>query len=254
MIKFFRKIRQNMIKENNVSKYLLYAIGEIVLVVIGILIALQINNYSERSKERQTEVTLLSNLSSEVDLDIKQIENNTIQSDTRLKRLDSLLQLLKTPNKIDKMSFLRSSYDFIFDNYFKANSGIFDEAVSSGKMSFIQNEPLRQAVFNYYRVVKGSYTDGTTRQITDEVITPLFVETLFLNQEGFSVIATDVEGISNLEYLNMTKLANNKDFWKMTLLKFGGNREQMIKWAVLKTSAEKLKMEIDQELDILKKK
>ena len=47
MIKFFRKIRQKMLSENKFSKYLIYSIGEIVLVVIGILIALQINNWNE---------------------------------------------------------------------------------------------------------------------------------------------------------------------------------------------------------------
>src|SRR6056297_2485873 len=47
MIKFFRKIRQKMLSENKFSKYLIYAIGEIILVVIGILIALQINNWNE---------------------------------------------------------------------------------------------------------------------------------------------------------------------------------------------------------------
>ncbi len=48
MIKFFRKIRQKMLIENKFSKYLIYAIGEIILVVIGILIALQINNLNEQ--------------------------------------------------------------------------------------------------------------------------------------------------------------------------------------------------------------
>jgi hypothetical protein len=47
MIKFFRKIRQKMLTENKFSKYLLYAIGEIALVVIGILIALSVNNSNE---------------------------------------------------------------------------------------------------------------------------------------------------------------------------------------------------------------
>ena len=47
MIKFFRKIRQRLLSENKFSKYLFYAIGEIVLVVIGILIALQVNNKNE---------------------------------------------------------------------------------------------------------------------------------------------------------------------------------------------------------------
>ncbi len=58
MIKFFRKIRQNMIKENKVSKYLLYAIGEIILVVIGILIALQVNTWNEYRKDRVSEKEL----------------------------------------------------------------------------------------------------------------------------------------------------------------------------------------------------
>lgn len=48
MIKFFRKIRQKLLSENNFNKYLVYAIGEIVLVVIGILIALQINNWNQK--------------------------------------------------------------------------------------------------------------------------------------------------------------------------------------------------------------
>ena len=50
MIKFFRKIRYDLIGENKTGKYLKYAIGEIVLVVIGILIALSINNWNENRK------------------------------------------------------------------------------------------------------------------------------------------------------------------------------------------------------------
>ena len=50
MIKFFRKIRQGLVSQNKFNKYLIYAIGEIILVVIGILIALQINNWNEERK------------------------------------------------------------------------------------------------------------------------------------------------------------------------------------------------------------
>ena len=59
MIKFFRKIRQKLLSENKFSKYLIYAIGEIVLVVIGILIALQINNWNEGRKEFNKSKALL---------------------------------------------------------------------------------------------------------------------------------------------------------------------------------------------------
>ena len=66
MIKFFRKIRQRLLTENKFSKYLLYAIGEIILVVIGILIALQINNANELKKQRNEEKVILSGILEDV--------------------------------------------------------------------------------------------------------------------------------------------------------------------------------------------
>ncbi|MBC3759798.1 hypothetical protein H7U19_15400 [Hyunsoonleella sp. SJ7] len=70
MIKFFRKIRQKLLSENKFSKYLLYAIGEIVLVVIGILIALQVNNWNQNrlqeKKLSQTLKVLASNIESDI--------------------------------------------------------------------------------------------------------------------------------------------------------------------------------------------
>ena len=62
MIKFFRKIRYDLMSENKTSKYFKYAIGEIVLVVIGILIALSINNWNENRKEIENQRKLFSNL------------------------------------------------------------------------------------------------------------------------------------------------------------------------------------------------
>ncbi|MCK0178015.1 DUF6090 family protein [Flavobacteriaceae bacterium S0862] len=62
MIKFFRKIGQNLLMENKTGKYFKYAIGEILLVVIGILIALQINNWNENQKDRIIEKEMLTEL------------------------------------------------------------------------------------------------------------------------------------------------------------------------------------------------
>jgi sensor domain CHASE-containing protein len=74
MIKFFRKIRQNLLSENKFSKYLIYAIGEIILVVIGILIALQINNNNELNKQRAKEVQFLKNLKSDLIFEESELE------------------------------------------------------------------------------------------------------------------------------------------------------------------------------------
>src|SRR5210317_500403 len=74
MIKFFRKIRQKLLTENKFSKYFLYAIGEIVLVVIGILIALQINEESTRRKNTIIESEILLDLKTEFEFNLQELE------------------------------------------------------------------------------------------------------------------------------------------------------------------------------------
>jgi len=69
MIKFFRKIRYDLMKKNKTGKYLKYAIGEIILVVIGILIALQINNWNETSKNEREQIVFLNNLKNDLNND-----------------------------------------------------------------------------------------------------------------------------------------------------------------------------------------
>jgi len=73
MLNFFRKIRQKLLSENKFSKYLIYAIGEIILVVIGILIALQINNWNENRKERESLNTIYDLVINDLESDLKNI-------------------------------------------------------------------------------------------------------------------------------------------------------------------------------------
>ena len=86
MIKFFRKIRQKMIKENKVSKYFLYAIGEIVLVVIGILIALQINNLNQSKQDQNQLKASLEFVKQNLNEDIKNL-NKQIEYNERIQKL-----------------------------------------------------------------------------------------------------------------------------------------------------------------------
>ena len=75
MIKFFRKIRQKLLNENRFSKYLVYAIGEIVLVMIGILLALQVNNWNELRKKEQVEIQLYQKIIADLNFDRNVIDN-----------------------------------------------------------------------------------------------------------------------------------------------------------------------------------
>ena len=76
MLRFFRHIRQRLLTENRFSKYLLYAVGEIILVVIGILIALQINNWNEDRKMRQSERQILLSLSDDFMANLSTIDSS----------------------------------------------------------------------------------------------------------------------------------------------------------------------------------
>ena len=92
MIKFFRKIRQSLIMENKTSKYFKYAIGEIVLVVVGILIALQINNWNQERIDDKNEMKLLKELKNDLDITIADLDNTILDAK---QRFDSTIVVLK---------------------------------------------------------------------------------------------------------------------------------------------------------------
>jgi hypothetical protein len=122
MIKFFRKIRQNLLLEGKTGKYVKYAIGEIFLVVIGILIALSINNWNQQRISHKQSISYLKSLVDDIKSDIIQynvniesyktdISNNTrlfINDDYKKLHVDSILKLVNIfyqPNKITKQSY-----------------------------------------------------------------------------------------------------------------------------------------------------
>ncbi|MEM6895678.1 MAG: DUF6090 family protein, partial [Bacteroidota bacterium] len=80
MIKFFKKIRQNLLYERKTGKYLKYAVGEIILVVIGILIALKINNWNESNKKRNLKKEYVVSLKTDLVKDTSQLNNRLKQN------------------------------------------------------------------------------------------------------------------------------------------------------------------------------
>ncbi|MFC3880479.1 DUF6090 family protein [Algoriphagus namhaensis] len=90
MINFFRKIRQKLLSENKLKKYLFYAIGEIALVMIGILLALQVNNANEERKNRAIEKAYLSDIYADFVNNKKQFEERLQYFRNQFKTADSL--------------------------------------------------------------------------------------------------------------------------------------------------------------------
>lgn len=96
MIKFFRQIRFKLMETGKTGKYFKYAIGEIVLVVIGILIALQINNAKEKRRDRFQEITILKNIQEDILLDTLDIGFNIEFHNAYIKDEKRLLKFLQS--------------------------------------------------------------------------------------------------------------------------------------------------------------
>lgn len=150
MIKFFRKIRQKLLSENKVSKYLLYAIGEIILVVIGILIALQINNWNEHRKDVFEEAVILTNLIEDLKADITGYKESISWLKSRQANVDSLLMFLNNPelpvNDAQLTHWLITS-GYILD--YTPVYPTYTEIMGSGKLSLIESEEIKRELANY---------------------------------------------------------------------------------------------------------
>ena len=146
MIKFFRKIRQNLLTENKFSKYMLYAIGEIILVVIGILIALQINNFNEQRKDREKEQVVLKQLKEDYETDLNQLKQKMEMRDEIVLSALNVLKAIDYPDKIVRNSFIinlaRVDNDPTFDP-------IENDLISSGNLRLIENEKLKRLLSNW---------------------------------------------------------------------------------------------------------
>ncbi|WCO02217.1 DUF6090 family protein [Psychroserpens ponticola] len=144
--------------ENKTSKYFKYAIGEIVLVVIGILIALQINNWNENNKQKAELKGYLNNISKNIQSDV--IDLNVIKSFRDSSKLGAQ-QFIKLANQntitIDEFSEYTSTYLYkynsLFDVYFKSDKSGFEALKNSGYLSKIQGTVIETELYKYYNLV-----------------------------------------------------------------------------------------------------
>jgi hypothetical protein len=151
MIKFFRRIRQDLIANGKTSKYFKYAFGEIALVMIGILLALQVSNWNDIRKERNLEKRYLSELVLDLKTDSIVISNFIAQSNIQIKNKYKLLEYIN-----EKLLFPKDSLALFFNNQwqitysFNPITTTLDEMKSTGNIGVIQNSDLRRKILETY--------------------------------------------------------------------------------------------------------
>ena len=140
MIKFFRQIRQNLLMENKTGKYFKYAIGEIVLVVIGILIALSINNWNEAKKSRDKEVVLLHQLNEEFKANLEQLNNKMIIRNAVINSSNFLLEAIDNKSIPSQDSIVKHLKTKLYTPTFNSNT---NDYFTSRDINLIQNDALK---------------------------------------------------------------------------------------------------------------
>ena len=157
MLTFFRRIRKGLLNSGATSKYLLYAIGEIALVVIGILIALQINNWNEWRKQKKLEKEMLSELSISLRRDLADIEYNIRFQQSAYESQVIILDWLDSERPYaDSLCyhFARAHLATVF----VSNDGSFETLKTLG-LGLISNDSLRNRISNLYDHHYDHYND-----------------------------------------------------------------------------------------------
>ncbi|APY09532.1 hypothetical protein BWZ20_15010 [Winogradskyella sp. J14-2] len=200
MIKFFRKIRQKLLSENKFSKYLIYAIGEIVLVVIGILIALAINDWNEQRKIGNLQKEYLTNLKKEATNNLNSV---MIMKDYVTKLNSKQIELIKLISS-DKDSVTEKHLSkllvdvIIFSFAIKYDDSFLSELKNSGNLKNILNDSIRQNLIDISPII-----DDLRYQ--EEAVDVLLKQSLnFITKDGsFAVL---FQNIGEMEALGLNNL------------------------------------------------
>ena len=170
MIKFFRKIRQNLLSEGKTTKYFKYAIGEIILVVIGILIALQVNNWNELRKTKSEQAVLLKSVKQDLVSDIDYLKEFIKKTDSNFNILNEQSQYANSISysKDSLIHFLKKEINVISVGFKGFNNNTYESMKASGKLDLFDNilkeqlydlSILQNATEETYKTFRDDYYD-----------------------------------------------------------------------------------------------
>ena len=206
MIKFFRNIRQRLISENRFSKYLLYAIGEIILVVVGILIALQINTWNENQKLKVLELKTLKELRA----DLIQTREDIRSDSTNFKKIIRSNEVI-----LQHMNESLPYHDSLITHFlwmepfqtFSINQTTFDNSRQNG-FNLISNDSIRIALSDFYTRPINLYKEIEQRVLNEHYVNyfkPMVVRAFDTLDKNLLIPRDYISFIGNQDYKQVLK-------------------------------------------------
>ena len=196
-----------MINENKTGKYLKYAIGEIILVVIGILIALQINNWNESRKEQAILKSSLISLKSNLEEDIRNIKAHILFTDDVLADVDFAFKVITLPEYEDRpyATYIDSIGGVLTEKTFTPIKIAFQSMESRAHFQWLKDQQLAESIYRYYAGIdKIQYALKSNNEYVQYKLEPFLY-----NQTDFSAGFTGVNPYSDK---SMFKINNTKVF------------------------------------------
>jgi len=189
MFSFFRRIRRTHTADNSFIKYTRYALGEIVLVVIGILIALQVNTWNEERKELQQVKKYMISLKQDLKKDIEMIKIIQYSAEQIGLRIDSLSNYVrdKEPNDISNLDIICLTWMNIYRPY-SWNRATIEELKTSGSMRLLKNNELSKKIVAYDAKTSHMDEDYNTDKVQSDIALKLIFEVVNNNYPNFTLL------------------------------------------------------------------
>ncbi len=251
MHRFFRSIRKSLIlrrqgsegqvNEGKTWRYLKYAVGEIILIVIGIFLALQLNNWNEGRKDRIEEREVLERIYDELQGHVERMATGGQGAPSRFEMIDRLISIFDGEPIEDNTAFLQEVMQVGNISIRKQVKSTYAELLSSGRFSLIQNVDLRNSIFEYYdRIDQTESGNDARRGDYAELVYKLIPRT------GRNDLR---EGLSDEQYARVVQTVLNSDLRSHVLHE--RNRSEYTKWMfnTLTEFAKELQSKIEAELN-----
>ncbi|MDT0641821.1 DUF6090 family protein [Zunongwangia sp. F363] len=218
-MKFFRKIRRQFLKNNKFSNYLLYATGEVFLIVMGILIALALNNWNQNRIIKEKEHFYLEGLKGEFKRSKYKLEKlidvNRLNYEESIKLAE---QLDNAPQEIEEQELSGLLYNSLsYEIAYNPNNSLLNELINSGGLEDISNPELRMYLTNWESVIQSIHRQENSLRIQREKILDMFradsgsIRTIF-DHTGVSAemgFKKKEDNFSNMNILVSREFENN---------------------------------------------
>lgn len=190
MIKFFRSIRQNHLSEGKTGKYIKYAIGEIILVVIGILIALSINSWNDKKKNAKSELIYYCRILEDFELDKERIVELKNESNYRINLSKKILLDLDSNTK-EKYYLINQFILATRSEIYEPRNVTFKDLISTGNLKLLNDITIKNSLIQYYSELENKQFQ--LKQNRDE-----------LTKKVFDLVNTSIEigAIQEFEYVH----------------------------------------------------